>query len=570
LCTLWVAVWLGAGCGPSPVCTGGKVACGDTCVDLELDPGHCGTCDHACGTGDVCSVATCGPTCLAGTTECSGLCVDTTSDRDHCGTCGHACASGEVCAAGACSSSCGALARCDDHCADLQTSNTDCGTCGQGCPQGQFCSAGTCATSNIKHVVLIVEENHTFDNYFGRYCRAPAGSNPTCDSGPDCCEAAPATEPSGASPVALTDFSNSIKDRDHDGVCEIAQINGGAMDHYVVGSGVTVPTLEGLYTYDCSDPNNWALADQTTMQPYWTYADQGALADRYFQPMIGSTSGNDMYLAVATWQFADNIDRPFTIGSGCLGPGGSPVLLQGVTIADLLVGNGFGFRMYADGYADAVASAPACASAAGRFPADCEDYERTASYSTCNYDPADLPFEYYPQFADKAPYIVDFSALAQDVAGGKLPSLAYVKARTYRNEHPRWSTIARGTAFVKGVVDLVEASPYASDTLILLVWDEGGGFYDHVRPPPAVSLVYDADAAGAPVPYGTRVPMLALGRFARTGKVSHVTMEHSSIVRFLEANFLGPRLAGALGHRDAAVANIGSMLDPATTGVALP
>lgn len=83
-----------------------------------------------------------------------------------------------------------------------------------------------------------------------------------------------------------------------------------------------------------------------------------------------------------------------------------------------------------------------------------------------------------------------------------------------------------------------------------------------------------ADAAGALagslIPYGTRVPLLAIGRFARRGTVSHVQMEHSSVVKFLEYNFLGAVSAGALGHRDRVVNNIGSLLDPSTTEIVIP
>jgi hypothetical protein len=62
--------------------------------------------------------------------------------------------------------------------------------------------------------------------------------------------------------------------------------------------------------------------------------------------------------------------------------------------------------------------------------------------------------------------------------------------------------------------------------------------------------------------------MLAIGPFAKKGTVSHVTMEHSSLVRFLEYNFIGP--VGQLGYNDAKVANIGSLLDPSKTGVHVP
>ena len=557
-------------CG-TPVCHDGEVACGGSCYDLSLDPAHCGACDRACGDGEVCSVGACAASCLNGLGECDGRCVDFESDPAHCGGCTTACGTGENCAGGSCSSTCDPQTQCGDRCVDLQSDEHHCGACDVACPRGQFCTSGACTQSNIAHVVLIVEENHTFDNHFGNYCRAPAGSNPTCTAGPDCCEAAPATDPSGASPIVLDDAANETKDRDHERVCEVAQIDGGLMDHYVTGSGVTVGTLELIYTYECSDPNTWALADATTMQPYWSLADANALADRYFQPLAGQSSANDMYLAVARWQFDDNADFPATTGAGCQGPGGSAVQFAHVaTVADLIVGAGLTFKMYASGYADAVASAPLCASAAGKFPSDCEAGEMNPDFSPCNYDPSDLPFEYYPQFADNPKHLVDITQLAADVASGALPSFAYVKARTYSDEHPKWSTLSRGVSFVTGIVQMIEQSAYADSTLVLVVWDEGGGFFDHVPPPSPVPVGFDADGAGNPVPYGTRVPMLAIGKFARTGAISHVQLEHSSIVRFLEHNFLGPRYAGALRNRDYVVANLGSLLDPTTTGIVIP
>ena len=80
-------------------------------------------------------------------------------------------------------------------------------------------------------------------------------------------------------------------------------------------------------------------------------------------------------------------------------------------------------------------------------------------------------------------------------------------------------------------------------------------------PPP------DAMADGKP--YGTRVPMIAIGPFAKSNEISHVVMEHSSIVKFIEWNWLGGT-TGQLGTRDQEVANIGSLLDPAATGTPVP
>jgi phospholipase C len=358
----------------------------------------------------------------------------------------------------------------------------------------------------------------------------------------------------------LDDSANEAHDRNHSRECELAQIDDGKMDHYVTGSGVSNDFL-----HPCSSDRNWVLADAVTVGSYWSYATNGALADRYFQPTVGATSSNDMYLAVAQYQFTDNNLIPKAIGMGCGAPGGTPIQWSGrTTIADLLLANGNSFGVFADGYHEAAAAAPSCPSA----PSDCP-YIYPLSES-CRYDPSDIPFEYYAQLTDDSNHMHDYTELASVVAANLLPDLTYVKARTYKNEHPGWATISRGVSFVGDVVRLITQSHYKDDTLILLTWDEGGGFFDHIAPPPPVPVQYDADDNGAPVPYGTRVPMLALGKFARVDTVSHVQMEHSSIVRFLEWNFLGHYGVGALGHRDMVANNIGSLLDPSATGIPVP
>jgi phospholipase C len=406
---------------------------------------------------------------------------------------------------------------------------------------------GVAPASNIRHVVLIVQENHTFDTYFGRYCTAPAGSAPDCTDGPSCCEAAPDADPSGSPPIVLNDTSNAARDPDHSRACELQEVNGGAMDGFVAGPS-------------CADARNFAIASDALMATYHRYAAEGALADRYFQPIIGSTSSNDMYLAIAQWQFFDNDYKPASDGAGCTLPAryGRISYTGRRTIGDLLVESGHTFGVYADGYR-AMREALLCPAA----PSDCPT---GVPFAPCDYDPSDIPFEYYAQFTDNPAHMHDYEDVFGDITSGTLPDFVYVKAATYRNEHPRWSNLSRGVAFVSSVVDAIAASPYADDTLVLLTWDEGGGFYDHVAPPATIESLTDGTSLG----YGTRVPMLAIGRFARRGTVSHVPMEHSSVVRFLEFNFLGPGYVGALGHRDAVVNNLGSLLDPAETGVTVP
>src|SRR5205807_9615878 len=123
---------------------------------------------------------------------------------------------------------------------------------------------------------------------------------------------------------------------------------------------------------------------------------------------------------------------------------------------------------------------------------------------------------------------------------------------SFHSEHPGYdTTISSGVDFVSQTVAEIEQSKYAGNTLVLVTWDESGGYFDHVAPPPP------SKADG--MPYGPRVPLIAIGPLARKGTVSHVTMEHSSIVKFIEWNWLGQ--TGLLKARDGEVNNLGSLLD---------
>ena len=396
------------------------------------------------------------------------------------------------------------------------------------------------AASAIEHLVLIVQENHTFDNYFGRYCTAATGSNPTCTDGPACCEAAPATDPSGATAVLLDDAANGSYNPNHTQACEESEMDDGLMDKFVTGAS-------------CSAAGNLAYADSASVSTYWQLAGAGALADRYFQPVAGASTSNDMYLAGADFVFTD--DEYETQSKGAICQGGVEKSYSVTTIADLLLAAGATFGVYAGGYAAAVAANPGCAAIPAACPSQVHGYP-------CDYDPGDIPFEYYPSLRDNPLYMKDFTQLQGDLTDGKLPSFSFVKAIGYLTEHPGGGdTISGGEAFVQSVVDAIQGSSSASSTLILVTWDESGGYFDHIAPPP--------DSQVDNQPYGPRVPLLAIGPFAQRNHVSHVSLEHSSVVKFIEWNWLGMQ-TGQLGTRDVVVNNLGSLLDPTATGTTVP
>jgi len=261
-----------------------------------------------------------------------------------------------------------------------------------------------------------------------------------------------------------------------------------------------------------------------------------------------------MYFARAQWVYDDNHVPKDAIGSSCDFFGISYDTYTDTTIGDLLNAKGVSWTFYAEGYqkmkdanGSCIAPPPECTAGVTQYP--------------CIFDPSDDPFEFYPAFKDKAPAIADLTQLTTDLAG-TLPAVSFVKALGYKTEHPgEGDKISDGMAFLTSTIGAIQASAYAKDTLIVITYDEGGGFFDHVSPPPNSSVDHQ--------PYGTRVPFIALGPFAKKGAVSHTTMEHSSLVKFIEYNWLDGQ-TGQLHGRDKVVANIGSVLDEAATGAKVP
>ena len=398
------------------------------------------------------------------------------------------------------------------------------GTIGCAAASDSDAESGAAAVSTmtkIEHVVVIVQENHTFDTYFGRYCKAKAGSNPTCTKGPECCEAAPETITAHLPgpdwlagetkilPVELTDNSNTLygADRNYDSACEYLEMTcggtmddaqsklggaGGADDPSVTctmdrfadaslgkiaelvsggddegGGGVACGSLFGHRVENITADNktgrsasNWAVVDpDKTLSVYRDFAKQGALGDRYFQPTVGQTSSNDMFLATAQFEFRDNTWFPDTGGSKCqaaaLPADHQPnyhVIKGRKTIADLLLDkhgkSGFGY--YHMGYG---------AMADKRAPKDAHGCPKTlpdmcpaliAKYVpipgvpdprvACMNDPSDNPFRYFEQFGDDGKHasaLHDYDQLAKDVEAGTLPAVSFVKPSPRSTSTPR-------------------------------------------------------------------------------------------------------------------------------------
>jgi hypothetical protein len=118
------------------LCCGG-VLCGTSCTNLSADIANCGSCGHACASGEFCA----GGACLACSPVCGAVCVDLAADHANCGSCGHACLASEACTSGACVT-CSTL--CGGGCADVASENANCGSCGHACLASEVCTSGAC------------------------------------------------------------------------------------------------------------------------------------------------------------------------------------------------------------------------------------------------------------------------------------------------------------------------------------------------------------------------------------------------------------------------------------------
>lgn len=330
----------------------------------------------------------------------------------------------------------------------------------------------------IRHVVVLMKENRSFDEYFGQLWRE---GQPASEPLPDAFSNPDAT---GAPVFPFHETTTCVAanpDHSWDGL-RLA-VDGGKMDGFVRQSG---NAALGFY-------------DQSDLPFYYFLANTFALADRHFSSVLGPTFPNRYYFLLGT-----------SVGITCTGcampPIGTPNLL------DALEGKGVDWSAYSE---------------------DGDPFEGVlgAAWQALH-----------------ASHLHPISDLAPALAAGSVPPVVFVDARQeLRDEHPM-ADVQAGEAWTREVYEAVVASPIWPTTAIVWVYDEGGGFFDHV-PPPTSCVAAPSEAAFFEL--GVRVPMVVASPWARRHYVSHVVHEHTSITRFIEALFKLPALTARDANSDA-------------------
>jgi acid phosphatase len=157
------------------------------------------------------------------------------------------------------------------------------------------------------------------------------------------------------------------------------------------------------------------------------------------------------------------------------------------------------------------------------------------------------PFNYYAKFdpvtaaAARAAHLKDYSSLVSDIVAGKLPSVVFYKPEGDLNQHPGYAQVVAGDQHIADLIAKLQASPQYARMVIVVTYDENGGFWDHVAPP-------KGDLIGP----GTRIPAIIISPLARKGTVDHTQYDTASVMRLINRRFGLDALPGIVA-RDAAL-----------------
>ena len=460
----------------------------------------------------------------------------------------------------------------------------------------------------IDHIVVLFQENRSFDHYFGAY-RPPGGGTfaglldkdgqvdprfaglqknpagvaypylPVPYQVPGFAGAALDNRPFHLAPY-IPSGSNVPWDPAHNFFRMFAQMNHGQMDRFVAlalrGNHVFADKEGGANPAQAmmasSTPSGAVLGFYTRddLPHYHHLADEYVLFDHFFQAMSGGSTGNALYLAAARsaqWakppppavgsSLSSGFEKPYDQSGilindvpplngptetfmGPIGMAPPPDEQSYPNIGDRLAAASLSWAWYNESW-NAVkpwALKTAFGSGDGSVVVD----------SAQNYLPHHNPFQYFPSwFANvKAGHMRDSADFFEDAKTGRLPNVSFVKATGAHDEHPANSAPGWGEAWVMGLLKALGESPLWAKTAIVVAYDEGGGFWDHVAPP-------------APDTYGcgTRVPALLVSPWARRGYIDRRIADTTSILALIEARFaLQP-----LQQRDAQAYNLLDGLD---------
>ncbi|MCW2781143.1 MAG: phospholipase phosphocholine-specific [Marmoricola sp.] len=417
---------------------------------------------------------------------------------------------------------------------------------------------------DVEHIVVLMQENRSFDHYFGSLRGVRGFGDPR-----------PVLAPSGRTVWHQSDGHKDLLpfhpsadnlglqflgDLAHDWNSGHAAFRGGAYDRWVPAKG----------------PTTMAYLDREDIPFHYALADAFTVCDAYHCSLMGPTDPNRYYL--------------WTGYTGNDGVGGGPVLSEDelgygwTTYPERLQAAGVSWKLYQD-IGDGLDAAHLWGLTEDAFRGNYGDNSLLFFNNYRNARPGDPLHDKARTGTDVANGDGYFDILRADVLGGRLPQISWITAPEAFSEHPNWPA-NYGAWYIAQVLDALTADPEVwSKTALFITYDENDGFFDHLVPPfPPVSPgkgastvdvhneLYDrADTLETPGPFGLgpRVPMIVVSPWSTGGRVCSQTFDHTSILRFMEARF-GVREPNISAWRRTVCGDLTSAFDFAAADQTLP
>ena len=379
----------------------------------------------------------------------------------------------------------------------------------------------------IKHVIIIMQENRSFDSYFGTY--PGADGIPMSGGVPSVCVPDPQTNQC-IRPYHDTEDKNL--GGPHGGHDAARDINGGKMDGFVADVETAGRFCRPPHPRCGGGRDVMGYHDRTEIPNYWTYADNFVLHDRMFEPNSSWSLPSHLFL-VSEWSaLCTRAGDPNSCTSALDDP--QPPMDFGAKVEPDYPWTDLTYLLHKNKVSWAYYIM------AGQEP-DTEDGSMNGPQRNQNAHTPGIwnPLPHFDtvrldgELGNVQPLANFFTA----AKNGTLPAVVWICPAQPFSEHPP-ALVSRGHAYVTALINAVMQSPDWSSSAIFLTWDDWGGFYDHVMPP-------QVDTLG----YGLRVPSLVISPYARKALIDHQTLSFDAFVKFIEDDFLD-----------------GSRIDPRTDG----
>jgi phospholipase C len=440
--------------------------------------------------------------------------------------------------------------------------------------------ADTSTATPIKHLVVISQENVSFDHYFATYPNTqPASGDQSFQASPDTPSVnglntlllAP-NNPNSSQPFLLHRSQAYTCDQNHDYTAEQQAFDKGLMDKFPESVG----SLGGNAGCDYGHGKAVTMGyyDGGTTTALWNYAQRFAMSDNSYGTNFGPSTVGALNLISGQTHGASGPSTEVTAGSvtGDPQPTGDKcttrdnVQMSGRNIGDLLNAKGVTWGWFEGGFVPPDGSNPCTASHTGA-----DGHQKT------DYIPHHEPFQYYQSTAnpqhlpptsvsmigkqgDQANHQYDLTAFWAAIGANNMPAVSFLKAPGYQDGHAGYSSPLLEQQFLADTINRLQKTREWSSTAVVISYDDSDGWYDHQMGPIVNHSQSSADALTGPgmcgsnppsgtyqgrCGYGPRLPLLVISRFAKSNFVDHSTTDQSSILRFIEDNWATGRIGDA-------------------------